>query len=147
MTSHSEIDQLRDIDAALDHLRALTFVSGRTAALGFCHGGRLAVLMANRRRELDAVVAFHPGPLRHEELDRVAVPVQIHHGTSDTSVKYGESEQLHALFNTRQVQSELWLYNGAEHGFLAYTRPTYQADHALQGWNRTIGFLDRHLRR
>jgi carboxymethylenebutenolidase len=144
MTNHPEADQLRDIDAALDFLSTLTFVSGRIAALGFCHGGRLALLMANRRRELDAVVAFHPGPVRQEELNRVAVPVQIHHGTADTSVKYSESEALHASLKRLHIQSELWSYEGAEHGFLAYTRPFYQADNAQRAWDRTIDFLRAH---
>ena len=146
MANHSEADQLRDIDAALDYLTSLAFVSGRIAALGFCHGGRLALLMANRRRELDAVVAFHPGPVRQEELSRVGVPVQIHHGTADTSVKYAESEALHALLKRLHVPSELWSYAGAEHGFLAYTRPFYQADHAQLAWNRAIDFLRDHTR-
>lgn len=145
MKNHPEADQLRDIDAALDFLSTLTFVSGRIAALGFCHGGRLALLMANRRRELDAIVAFHPGPVPQEELNRVAVPVQIHHGTADTSVKYAESEALHASLTRLHVPSELWSYEGAEHGFLAYTRPFYQADSAQRAWSRTIDFLRSHL--
>ena len=145
MTNHPEADQLRDIDAALDYLSALTFVSGGIAALGFCHGGCLALMMANRRKELDAVVAFHPGPVRQKELHRVAVPVQIHHGTADTSVKYAESEALHASLKRLHIQSELWSYEGAEHGFLAYTRPFYQADNAQRAWNRTIDFLRAHL--
>ena len=145
MANHPEADHLRDIDAALDYLSTLTYVSGRTAALGFCHGGRLALLMANRRRELDAVVAFHPGPVRPAELSRIAVPVQIHHGTADTSVKYAESEALHSSLKQLHVQSELWSYEGAEHGFLAYTRPFYRADDAQRAWNRTIDFLRAHL--
>jgi carboxymethylenebutenolidase len=145
MTNHPEADQLRDIDAALDYLSILTFVSGKMAALGFCHGGRLALLMANRRRELDAIVAFHPEPVRQEELNRVAVPVQIHHGTADTTVKYAESEALHASLTRLHVPSELWSYEGAEHGFLAYTRLFYQADSAQRAWSRTIDFLRSHL--
>ena len=144
MTNHPEADQLRDIDAALDSLSTLTFLTGRIAALGFCHGGRLALLMANRRRELDAVVAFHPAPVRQEELNRVAVPVQIHHGTADTSVKYAESEALHSLLNRLHIRNELWSYEGTEHGFLAYTRPFYQADNAQLAWNRSIDFLRAH---
>jgi carboxymethylenebutenolidase len=144
MTNHPEADQLRDMDAALDFLSTLTFFSGRTAILGFCHGGRLALLMANRRRELDAVVAFHPGPVRPEELNRIAAPVQIHHGTADTSVKYAESEALHASLNRLHVQNELWSYEGAEHGFLAYTRPFYQAENAQLAWSRCVDFLHMH---
>jgi carboxymethylenebutenolidase len=77
--------------------------------------------------------------------DRVAVPVQIHHGTADTSVKDQESEKLYAMLKAKGVRSELWLYEGAEHGFLAYTRPFYRADQAKQAWQRSVAFLTRYL--
>lgn len=37
------------------------------------------------------------------------------------------------------------LYEGADHGFLAYTRPYYRPADAQVSWKRTVAFLRRHL--
>jgi dienelactone hydrolase len=63
---------------------------------------------------------------------------------ANTSEKHSASETLHALLNQFHIQNELWSYEGAEHGFLAYTRPFYQADNAQLAWNRSIDFLRTH---
>ena len=39
------------------------------------------------------------------------------------------------------------MYEGADHGFLAYTRPYYKPDHAKAAWKRTIEFLDSKLKK
>jgi dienelactone hydrolase len=41
---------------------------------------------------------------------------------------------------------EVFLYEGAEHGFLAYTRhPEYNPEAAQQAWKRAVAFLDGYL--
>jgi dienelactone hydrolase len=43
---------------------------------------------------------------------------------------------------------EVFLYEGAEHGFLAYTRhPEYDPEAAQQAWRRTVAFLDGYLKK
>jgi dienelactone hydrolase len=41
---------------------------------------------------------------------------------------------------------EVFLYEGADHGFLAYTRPFYKADAARLALPRTTQFLRKHLK-
>lgn len=43
-------------------------------------------------REINAVVAFHPGVMKPDEIKRLNVPVQIHHGTADESGGDGKSK-------------------------------------------------------
>src|SRR5215204_7272972 len=61
---HSDSDALLDINAGIDYLRRQPFVQedGGIGVVGFCYGGRLALLLGARSREVDAVVAYHPGP-------------------------------------------------------------------------------------
>ena len=40
---------------------------------------------------------------------------------------------------------ELFVYEGADHGFLAYTRPYYKPDLAKLAWDRTVNFLKKNL--
>ena len=131
IANHTELDILDDIQAGASYLRAQTFVwPGGMGVLGFCFGGRLAILYAARSREIDAVVAFHPGVMKADEIKRLNVPVQIHHGMADESVAATESQKLEKTLKAQGTPVELFLYEGANHGFLAYTRPFYKPDAA-----------------
>src|SRR5262249_52598635 len=62
LTDHTDLDVLEDIQRGADYLRGKTFVkAGGMGILGFCFGGRMAMLFASRSREIDVVVAYHPG--------------------------------------------------------------------------------------
>ena len=144
----TDFDVLLDVQAGADYLRQQPFVrAGGFGILGFCYGGRIALLFGNRSRDIDAVVAFHPGPVAAAEVARLNCPVQFHHGTADRSVEASETQKLAAALKARDTPVELHLYEGADHGFLAYTRPArYLPEAAKLSWTRTVEFLDRHLK-
>jgi len=147
LASHTDFDVLEDIDAGADYLRGQNFVkTGGMAVLGFCYGGRMAMLYGARAREIEAVVAFHPGVMKAEEIKRLNVPVQIHHGTADQAVSVAESQKVEKILKAQHTPVELFLYEGANHGFLAYTRPSYKPDAAKLAWTRAAEFLHKHLR-
>jgi len=129
------------------YLRAQPFVRpGGMGILGFCVGGREALLFAARSREIDAVVAFHPGPMQKSEISRLTVPVQLHHGADDHSEPVENTRQLAENLRAQKTPVELFVYEGADHGFLAYTRPVYRPDDATLAWKRATEFLARHLK-
>ena len=147
IANHTELDILDDIQAGASYLRTQSFVgAGGMGILGYCFGGRLAMLFAARSREIDAVVAFHPGPMKAEEVKRLKVPVQIHHGTSDESVPAAEAQKLEKTLKAQGTPVEVFLYEGANHGFLAYTRPTYNPEAAKPAWARATQFLHKYLK-
>ena len=104
------------------------------------------MLFGARSREIDAVVPFHPAPMKPAEIARLKVPVQIHHGTADQAVAVTETQQTEQLLKAQGTPVEVFLYAGAEHGFLAYTRPFYRADAAKLAWARTTQFLRKHVK-
>jgi carboxymethylenebutenolidase len=144
---HTDLDLLDDVQAGLSYLRAQPFVSpGGAGVVGFCMGGRLAMLFGARSREIEAVVAFHPAPIKQNEIVRLkTLPVQIHHGSADRAVAFAESQKTEKMLKDQGTSVELFLYEGADHGFLAYTRPYYKPDLAKLAWERTTKFLNRHL--
>jgi carboxymethylenebutenolidase len=147
IANHTELDILDDIQAAASYLRAQSFVApGGLGILGFCFGGRLAMLYGARSREIEAVVPFHPGPMKPNELTRLKVPVQIHHGTADGAVAAAESQKVEKKLKAQGTPVELHLYKGADHGFLAYTRPFYKPDLAKLAWSRATKFLHQYLK-
>jgi len=144
---HSDSDALLDINAGLDYLRKQSFASfDSIGVVGFCYGGKLALMLGSRSREIDAVVAYHPGPVTDEEIARLQVPVIIHQGTADHSLPEGQTAALVKRLKVRKIPLQDYWYEGADHGFLAYTRPFYKPDYAKLSWERTIAFLDRYLK-
>ncbi len=44
------------------------------------------------------------------------------------------------------VESEFFVYDGADHAFFNDTRPeVYNDEHAKTAWRRTVDFFKRHL--
>ena len=143
----TEDDYMRDCLEAVMYLGSRPFVDPeRIAVLGFCVGGRRAFLTGARSKNIRAVVAFHPGKTTAEEVAKLKVPVQIHHGTQDRSVSIDASRVLEKAFRRRGTPVELFAYEKADHGFLAYTRPQYDPSSAKLAWKRTVEFLDRNLK-
>jgi carboxymethylenebutenolidase len=147
--AHTKYDALEDIQVGADYLRTQPFVKAdRMGIIGFCWGGWMALQFAARSREIDAVVAFHPGLVTRDlgAIARVQAPVQLHQGTDDHSVDPATAKKLQEILKAQKTPVELFLYNGADHGFLAYTRQFYRPDDAQLAWRRTTEFLGKHLK-
>ncbi|HJU72536.1 MAG TPA: dienelactone hydrolase family protein [Gemmatimonadaceae bacterium] len=148
LVNHSELDVLADVQAGADYLRGKPFVKeGPIGVLGFCFGGRMAMLYGARSRDVDAVVPYHPGPVTAAEVARLRSPVQVHCGTSDRNVSVDSIRDLEKILRAQSTPVDVHLYEGADHGFLAYTRPTYKVDAAKLSWTRSVEFLRKHLPR
>jgi carboxymethylenebutenolidase len=164
LKEHTKYDVLQDIQVAADYLKTQPFVKVRRGSemrdanqpgwargmgiLGFCFGGRMAMLFAARSREIDAVVAFHLGLVMtdREIIAHLQVPVQLHQGTADQSVDPTTATKLQEILKAQKTPVELFLYEEADHGFLAYTRQFYRPDDAKLAWKRTTEFLGKHLK-
>ena len=106
----------------------------------------MAMLFGARSREIDAIVPFHPAPMKEQEIARLKVPVQIHHGTADQSVAVTETQKTEKMLKAQSTPVEVFLYEGADHGFLAYTRPFYKPAEAKLAWTRATQFLQKNLK-
>ena len=147
--AHTKYDALEDIQVGADYLKTQPFVKpDRMGIMGFCWGGWMSLQFAARSREIDAVVAFHPGIVARDAgaIDRVQAPVQLHQGTADHSVDPASAKKLEEILKAHKTPVELFLYEGADHGFLAYTREFYRPDYAKLAWKRTTDFLGKHLK-
>lgn len=148
LAHHTELDRLDDVQAGVSYLRTQPFVSaGGMGVVGFCRGGREGMLFGARSRDIDAVVPFHPAPMKEQELARLRkVPVQIHHGKADEAVAVSETQKTEKMLKAQGTPVEVFLYEGANHGFLAYTRPFYKPDAAKIAWERATKFLHKYLK-
>lgn len=147
-SSHTDLNVLEDIQAGADYLRTQPFVKpGGMGVVGFCFGGRIAMLLGARSREIDVVVPFHPGKVTAAEVARLKSPVQVHCGTADRHISVDAIRDLETMLRAQSTPVEVFLYEGADHGFLAYTRPPYyKPDAGKLAWTRTTEFLQKHLK-
>lgn len=148
LANRTDADYLADIRAGEEFLRQHESVApGGVGILGFCSGGRRALLYAAQVEGVRAVVSFHTASMTTPaEVTRVKVPTQLHHGTGDRVSPSSVSQVLAEQLEKQGTPVELFLYEGADHGFLAYTRePEYNPNAAQLAWSRTTAFLRRHL--
>ena len=146
LEGRTEDQYIGDIRAGADYLRAQRFVkAGAMGIVGFCSGGRRAMLYADRYHDIKAVVPYHPATMKPAEVAQLKVPVQIHLGTADRHIPVADIKELEKVFRKQGTPVEVFLYEGADHGFLAYTRPYYRVDAAVLSWRRTVSFLRGRL--
>ncbi|MBW2281293.1 MAG: dienelactone hydrolase family protein [Deltaproteobacteria bacterium] len=140
---------LGDLRAALEALRADDRVDGsRLGALGLAMGGRLAFLLACREPgALRAAVSFY-GPRIVpivEESRSLETPLLLLFGEKDPGISRPQVDRIRAELEHREKEHEIEIYPGASTGFLCEERTTFRAEAASAAWDRSLGFLGRHL--
>lgn len=128
-------DTLKDVGAAAAAVKH----SGRVGVVGYCWGGMLAYLAACELPIACAVVYYGKAA---NHLDRKPRhPVMYHFGTLDKSIPVSDADKIKAA----HPQGQLYLYEGADHGFNCDQRATYNAAAAALARQRTLEFFARYL--
>ena len=136
---------VRDIGAAIAHIRQDPGCSGKVGAVGFCLGGLLAYLTATRT-DADAAVAYYGvGIDRYTaESDRLSAPLLLHIAEEDQFVpKEAQALIVAALKNHPHVQ--IHQYPGQDHAFARTGGDHYNAEAAATAWTRTLDLFKTAL--
>ena len=139
-------DAITDIVAVQNWLRAHPSCNGRVALLGFCLGGKLALLAA-ARDAADCVVSFYPVQLENYLADIACVtcPIQVHIGENDAHVPAAPREIVRRAVCVG-AENEFLIYAGAEHGFYNSVRAFgFHPAAAAQAHDASLRFLKRWL--
>jgi carboxymethylenebutenolidase len=143
-----KLDQARtreDFIAAVAWLKARPEVSGRVGAVGFCYGGGIVNMLATRVPDLGAAVPFYGSAPPLEDVPKIKAPLLIHSAEQDPRINASWPDYEAAL-EAAKVSYERHLYPGTQHGFNNDTTPRYDRAAAKLAWERTLAFLNRHLR-
>ena len=149
---------LGDVAGAAAYLRRLPTGNGRVGVIGYCSGGRQAVL-AGCRLDIDAAVdcygAFVTGtpPPGHPLQVRNLVPLLADlrcpllglFGNDDRFPSPEHVDELERLLREHGKQFEFHRYDDAGHAFFAVNRPGYRVAAANDGWERIAAFFGRTL--
>jgi carboxymethylenebutenolidase len=132
-----------DIAASVAALRGMAACTGKVGALGFCLGGRLAVLAA-ARCGVDCAVGYYGVGIEGmlDEAAGIAVPLALHFGANDTHVPPEALAQITARLSGRPG-IEIHVYPGAGHGFAAPGREAFDKPAAMMAHSRSIALFRR----
>jgi carboxymethylenebutenolidase len=147
----------QDLQASIDYLKQQAFANGNhVGIMGFCFGGRCALMFAAKSKSIDAVAPFYGNlrtpPLANRKqdpldvLDHIRVPVQGHYSDNDPEIPADQLSSFQEALKRHHTSIEVFTYK-APHGFFAYTRQTYDQEAAETSWQRTASFFTRTLKR
>jgi carboxymethylenebutenolidase len=133
---------LLDIAAAY----ALTKKADRgIGVVGYCFGGLMSWLTATRgetvKMQPSCCVGYYPGGIGKFAAEEPSCPVMLHIGAEDAHIG---KDQIEAV-RTAHPEVEIYLYEGAGHGFSCDARASYNPQSAALARERTLAFLKTHV--
>ncbi|HUN94248.1 MAG TPA: dienelactone hydrolase family protein [Burkholderiaceae bacterium] len=145
---------LADLDATLQWADRHGGDAHRVGVTGFCWGGRATWLYVAHQPRVRAAVAWYgklagpTGPLTpRQPLDvagELKAPVLGLYGGEDASIPLADVEAMRGKLKEAGGHSLIHVYPEAPHAFYADYRPSYRRAAALDGWERMLGWLQRH---
>lgn len=128
---------LLDILAAAAALPA----GARRGIVGYCWGGTVSWHGATRSSAFDAAVGWYGGGIAAAKNEVPRCPTQLHFGETDASIPMSDVEAVRAA----RPEVEVFVYDGAGHGFGCEERGSYVPADAALAQERTLAFFGKHL--
>lgn len=152
---------VRDLENAAALLRSLPYSSGKIGTVGFCMGGRSALLVACSSDKVDATIDCWGGgissdspitpqhPVAIVDLVRnLKRPVYAVFGADDENPSPAHAAELRARLEREGKQGLVTMetFANAGHAFFADARPDrYREKAAFELWPKMVSFFKTHL--
>jgi carboxymethylenebutenolidase len=141
---------LRDIRAASAWVRSKDGgAAKRVGVIGFCMGGRLALLSALDKGPFDAVVVAYGSPETNPaRLKTLRAPVLGIFGSTDRGIGRDQTDALEAGLARAGRKGRVIVYDGAQHGFLNDARAAqHDPASSLLAWAEVREFFAERLKK
>jgi carboxymethylenebutenolidase len=146
---------MSDLDATAKWAAASGGDGSKLAVTGFCWGGRVTWLYTAHNPNVKAGVAWYGHMVRAEGDTKPKHPVEVAseikgrvlglYGELDKGIQQSQVEAMRAALKAAgDTKSEIVVFPGADHGFLADYRPSYNEAAAKDGWKRALDWFKAH---
>ncbi|MDO9413260.1 MAG: dienelactone hydrolase family protein [Pseudolabrys sp.] len=129
---------MHDLTAAKNEIKD----AGPFGVVGYCLGGTAAYLAACKLEGISAAVGYYGGGVVKFIDEQPACPVQLHFGSEDHGIPLTDVETIKA----KRPELDVYVYEGAAHGFNCDERASYHKDAAALAWTRTEAFLAKNVK-
>src|SRR5258708_1248319 len=132
---------VNDIAATIATLRALPGQAGNVGTIGYCLGGKLAMLAA-ARTDVDCAVSYYGVGLEDylDEVPAIRCPMAFHFAEKDAYCPPDVRARISAALSTRP-QIEQYVYAGCDHAFTSPSRRHYDKPATMMADSRTLALL------
>jgi len=150
-----------DLEASAAYLRALPGGASKVGVIGFCSGGRQALLLAVSSDKVDAAIDCWGGSVHRasadeermptrpvppmEMMDKLHCPTLIVGGAEDQNPSPEIVEELVRRGKAAGKDVTSKVFPDAGHAFFADYRPSYREAQAHELWDDVLAFFGRHL--
>lgn len=147
LAKRTEGDMVKDLQSALDHLKAQAFVNtAKLGITGFCFGGGMVWSSLNAGMLIQAAVPYYgPAPAAVSGIGSTKAAVLAVYAEQDTRVTAGK-DTIEPELKKAGVPYKINVYPGVNHAFHAdFRADRYNADQARKAWVDTIDWFKKYL--
>jgi carboxymethylenebutenolidase len=113
--------------------------------IGYCYGGLMSWLTATRgetiKMQPSCCVGYYPGGIGQFASEEPSCPVMLHFGAEDSHIGSDQVDAVHSA----HPEMEIFVYEGADHGFNCDARASYNLSSAVLARERSLAFLKKHI--
>ena len=156
LSNRPNAQTIGDLAGALAFLRSSPYVSDRIGLVGFCSGGRLALIFACNFDGLSAFVNFYSNsvfqstevnPIPAADMVKdLCCPMLGLFGEQDSNPSPDDVARLREELERHSKSFEIVSYKHAGHAFFSDSRPSYRPEAAHMAWGRCLEWLSRYLK-
>ena len=129
-------DSIADIQATVDAVKD----AGKVAIVGYCWGGYLAYLSANKVGGLACAIGYYGGGITDVSQEKRKIPTLLHFSEEDPLIPFEEVTQ----FRASRPDVSAFSYH-AGHGFNCAERSSYNEEAASKSLERTLFWISQYV--
>ncbi len=128
---------LGDIQATVDAVKS----AGKVAIVGYCWGGYLAYMSANRVSGAACAIGYYGGGIVDDYREKRKIPTLLHFAESDPLIPFEDVVQ----FRARRPDVSAFSYPSVGHGFNCDERDSYNEEAAQKALDRTMSWIGQYV--